>query len=190
MQSAVQSRTRYYFKLSHLPCQWTSNQPWWDWLSAAQQAGGVGRTEDTETTQRQKQLFQPVYSHGQDLSCQAIRWCVWRMVYILESDLHTHKHSQTEDQRLICSNAKISAFRFCCFVGSFVLVYVFQVFCIYSIRKWNQQAKYVLQKTLQRPIDWKCSTVVRSECCRSEDCLPNLGLVPSLWNSLYLPTSV
>lgn len=38
--------------------------------------------------------------------------------------------------------------------------------------------------------DWKCSIVARSECCRPEDCLPNLGLVPSLWNSLSLPTSV
>lgn len=151
MQSEAQSRTRYYFKLSHLPCQWTSNQPWRDWLPTAQQAGRAGRTEDTETTQRQKTAVHSQFtSMVQDLSYQAIRRCVWSMVYILESDLHTPNTARQKTRGVSAPMAKILAFCFCCFIGSFVLVYVFQVFCKYSIRKWNQHTKYVLQEALQR----------------------------------------
>lgn len=122
MQSEAQSRTCYYFKLSHLPCQWTSNQPWRDWLPAAQQAGRAGRTEDTETTQRQKTAVHSQFtSMVQDLSYQAIRRCVWSMVYILESDLHTPNTARQKTRGVSAPMAKILAFCFAALLGPLCL---------------------------------------------------------------------
>lgn len=119
-------------------------------LQPSRQVGQEGQRIQKPHKDKKTAVHSQFTSMVQDLSYQAIRRCVWSMVYILESDLHTPNTARQKTRGVSAPMAKILAFCFCCFIGSFVLVYVFQVFCKYSIRKWNQHTKYVLQEALQR----------------------------------------
>lgn len=90
-------------------------------LQPSRQVGQEGQRIQKPHKDKKTAVHSQFTSMVQDLSYQAIRRCVWSMVYILESDLHTPNTARQKTRGVSAPMAKILAFCFAALLGPLCL---------------------------------------------------------------------
>jgi hypothetical protein len=142
MQSKVQSRTLLLFlnwaihpvsEQGAPGCAYI-HQPWWDWPPTKQvgwerQHPGTTRTENNCSQMVYQQVSRCTMPRLSDSAC--VKWSL----HFYKRFAHAQIQEDKRPEAYMPQRAMIFAFCFCCFIDSFKLVYVFQVFWIHIIRK-------------------------------------------------------